>query len=61
MLNNLQQKHFKTSLKRVIQKTEEATGDLVGNKIAYKIAGVLENSEKVTNEHNKEIPKERYI
>ena len=61
MLNNLQQKHFKTSLKRVIQKTEEATGDLIRNKIAYKIAGFLENSEKVTNEHNKEIPKERYI
>ena len=25
---------FKTALKRAIQKTEEATGDLIGNKIA---------------------------
>ena len=28
---------FKTSSKRVIQKTAEATGDLIGNKIANRI------------------------
>ena len=33
MLNNLQQMHFKTSSKRVIQKAAEATGDLSGNKL----------------------------
>ena len=45
---------FKTALKRAIRKTTEATGDLIGNKIAN-------NSETVTNEHDEEIPKERYI
>ena len=48
------------------QKTAEATGDLIGNKITDKITKVSKNShqntsETVTNEHNKEIPKERYI
>ena len=43
----------------------EATGDLIGNEIAGKITKVSENSqqntsETVTNENNKEIPKERY-
>ena len=40
---------FKTASKRAIQKISEATGDIFGN------------SETVTNEHEKEIPKERYI
>ena len=57
---------LRTSSKRVIQKTTEATGDLIGNKIADKIMKVSKNlqqnnSETVTNEHDKEIPKERYI
>ena len=57
---------IKTFSKRVIQKTAEATGDLIGNKIANKITKVLKNlqqnnSEIVTNEHDKEIPKEKYI
>ena len=52
---------FKTASKRAIQKTAEATGDLIGNKIANKITVVLKNSEIVTNEHDKEIPRERYI
>ena len=57
---------FKTSSKRVFQKTAEATGDLTGIKIANKIMEVSKNSqqnnsETVTNEHDKEIPKERYI
>ena len=56
---------LKTS-KRVSQKTIEATGDLIGNKIADRITEVSNNSqqnnsETVTNEHDKEIPKERYI
>ena len=50
---------IKTCLKRVIQITAEATGDLIGNKIANRIAKVSKNSETVTNEHDKEIPKER--
>ena len=57
---------LKISSKRVIQKTAEATGDLIGNKIANKIMWVSKNlqqnnSETVTNEHDKEIPKERYV
>ena len=57
---------FKTALKRAIQKTAEATGDLIGNKIADKITKVSKtsqekNSDTVTDEHDKEIPKERYI
>ena len=34
----------KTVSKRVIQKIAEATGDLTGNKIAYKIIKVSKNS-----------------
>ena len=45
---------LKTSSKRVIYKTAEATDDLIGNKIANRTT-------KVTTEHVKEIPKERYI
>ena len=48
------------------QKTAEATSDLIGNKIANKITKVSRSSpqinlEKITNEDNEEIPKERYI
>ena len=49
---------IKTSLKRAIQKTAEATGDLIGNKNADKITSVSKRSSKETNN---EIPKERYI
>ena len=51
----------------MIQKTTWATGDLIGCKIADKITNVTKNSwqnnlkKTVTNEHNKEIPKKRYI
>ena len=53
---------LKTSSERVIQKTAEATGDLIDNKIADKITEVSKtvqqnNSETVTNEHDKEIYK----
>ena len=37
---------IKATSKRAIQKTAEATGDLVGNKIADKIASVSEKSTK---------------
>ena len=53
---------------RAIQKTAEATGDLIGHKIADKITRVLtelhsKKSPKTlhSNEANNEIPKERYI
>ena len=36
---------FKTASKRAIQKTAEATGDLIGNKIASKIMKVSKNSQ----------------
>ena len=58
----------KTASERAIQKTAEATGDLVGNKIAYKITSASKNSlkkphdeESSSTEVNNEIPKERYI
>ena len=56
---------LKTSLKRAIQKTAEATGDLVGNKNADKITKVPKNSqqnnsETVTNhKSDKEISKKK--
>ena len=65
---------FKTSSKRAIQKTAGGTGDLIGNKIANAVTKSYgnkirvgskspqqNNSETVTNEHDNEIPKERYI
>ena len=36
----------KTASKRVVQKTEEATGDLIGNKIADKITSIGKLKEK---------------
>ena len=51
---------FKTSSKRAIQKTAEAIGNLIDNKIADKITEVSKKSlrnnlETVTNENDKEI------
>ena len=57
---------LKTSSKSVIQKTAEATDDLVGieiaNRITYEVSksSLQINSGTITNEHVKEIPKERY-
>ena len=45
---------FKTASKREIRKSAEATGDFIG-------FWQQNNSETVTNEHNKELPKERQI
>ena len=49
---------FETASKRAIQKTAEATSDLIGNKIANKITKVSQNSQQnnseiSTNEHDK--------
>ena len=65
MLNSLPQMHLKLPQK------EEATVDLIGNKIADKITKISRsspqnNSEMIRNEtenikHDKVIPKERYI
>ena len=64
MLKN--QQKTQNSSKRVIQRTAEATGDLTGNKIANKITKFSKksqqyNSETVTNEHDKEILKEKCV
>ena len=59
---------IKTASKIAIQKTAEATEDLVGNKIADKITSASKKSSKKpldeeiqSTEVNNEIPKERYI
>ena len=56
---------IKTASKRAIQKTAEATGDLIVNKIADKITKKSlkesHSKESHSNETNNEIPKERYI
>ena len=59
---------IKTDSKRAIQKTAEATGDLIANKTADKITSVskkspkeLHSKELSSNEANNEIPKGRYI
>ena len=44
------------------QKTAEATSDLIGDKITNVSQNSQQNnSETVTNEHDNDIPKERYI
>ena len=57
---------FKTASKRAIQKRAEASVDLIDKKIVDKITKISKtsqqnNSQKVTNEHDKEIPIERNI
>ena len=53
---------IKTASKRVIQKTAEATGDLIGNKIADKITSVLNKSPKELQNDEMEAPKkDRYL
>ena len=48
------------------RKTEEATSDLIGNKITNKVTKVSRSSlqnnlETITNEYDTEIPKERCV
>ena len=47
---------IKTASKRVIQKTAEATGDFIGNKIADKITSVSKKkpNKKLPNDETKE-------
>ena len=54
---------LKIAGKRAIQKTAEASGDLVGNFIADKIASISKKpaSEPHSNAASNETPKERYI
>ena len=43
----------KTASKRVVQKTAEATGDLIGNKIADKTTSIGKPKDKVTKKNKK--------
>ena len=55
---------MKTVSKRSIQKTAEATGDLISNKIADKITDISKSLKELhskTVENEIEIPKERHI
>ena len=58
---------IKTASKRAIQKTAEASGDLIGNKIADKMSSVLNKSTKQLQNNETEVdvekatPKKRYI
>ena len=52
-----------TTSKRAIQKTAEATGDLVGNKTADKITSISKKKSDNNNNNNVELttPQKRYI
>ena len=53
-----------TAGEKIVHKSAEATGDLIGNKIADKITSASkksQNEEIQSTEVNNEIPKERYI
>ena len=54
---------IKTASKRVIQKTAEATGDLIGNKIVDKITSVSKKKSNNNNNDDAELAthKKRYI
>ena len=52
---------IKTASKRAIQKIAEATGDLVGNKIADKITSVSKKSPKELQNDEMKAPKKRYL
>ena len=53
---------LKTTSKRAIQKTAEATGDLIGNKIADRTTRVSKTSPQNNSETNEEeILRERFI
>ena len=45
----------------MIQKIAKATGDLIGSKITNKMTKVSKKLETVTNENDKEIPKQSYM
>ena len=45
----------KTTLKIIVQKTAEATGDLIGNKVADKIASIGKPKEKKTKKKRRNL------
>ena len=45
----------KTTSKRIVQKTTEATGDLIGNKIADKITSIGKPKEKETKKNRRNL------
>ena len=49
----------KPAFKRVVQKTAEATGDLIGNKIADKITSLGKTKSKEKEEQETSIPPEK--
>ena len=51
---------IKTASKRAIQKTAEATGQLIGNKSADKITSVSKNSAKALQNNETEVALKRY-
>ena len=61
MLNNQQKMRLKLLQKESFKKTAEATGDLVGNKIAYKITRSSKTSPQDNLEMDEEILKEKNI
>ena len=68
LLNNTKKSTIdpiKTASKRAIQKTAEATGDLIGNKIADKTTSVSKKSSNNNNNNNDDVElithKKRYI
>ena len=66
MLKNLQQICLKLLQGKQFKKTTEATDDMIGNKIVDRIRKVSKSSQQnnivtVTNDHDKEIPKKRYV
>ena len=50
-----------TVSKKSVQKTAEATGDLIGNKVAYKITSTSQSSKELQSQNELKIPKERYL
>ena len=68
LLDSAKKYTIKTASKREIQKTAEATGDLIGNKIADKIISHSETSKEIHLQNNLkeakneiQIPNKRYI
>ena len=61
MLKNLLQMHLKLLQKERFKKTAEATGDLIGNRIADKIPRAAKMSPINNSDPNEEKLRERFI
>ena len=64
--NNPLQLHLRLSQKEQFNKTSQVTGELISSKITDRIRKILKTSqqnnlETVRNEHDKEIPNQKYI